>query len=161
MPTMHLGSLEISTPAFGGDGAIPTRFTVDGKGSSPQLAWANIPEGTAQLVLICHDPDAPLTWGFTHWVVYGISPELGGLPEDGGAEFTEGRNELGDIGWTPPAPPPGHGPHHYFFDLYALDAPLRAEAGLTRRQVLDRIDDLIIEQARVIGTYERPAEDDA
>ena len=157
MPTMHLGSLALTIPGFELDSPIPTRFTADGKGSSPQLAWSGVPEGTAELVVICHDPDAPTTWGFTHWVVYAIPPSVGGLPEDGSSEFSDGSNELGELGYTGPAPPPGHGVHHYFFHLYALDSPLRAKAGLTRRQVLDRIDDMVIEQARVVGTYERPS----
>jgi phosphatidylethanolamine-binding protein (PEBP) family uncharacterized protein len=51
-------------------------------------------------------------------------------------------------------PPVGHGVHHYYFWLYALDTEI-GEPGLRRAQLLDRIDDHVIEQARLIGTYER------
>ena len=52
-----------------------------------------------------------------------------------------------------PAPPSGHGTHHYFFHLYALDTPDRAEPLPDRAAVLEAMDGHIIEQARVVGTY--------
>jgi Raf kinase inhibitor-like YbhB/YbcL family protein len=122
------------------------------------LSWTNVPGGTEELVVICHDPDAPMTWGFTHWVLYGIRPDIGGLPEGGGAEYTSGNNDLDRPGYTGPAPPPGHGLHHYYFHVYTLRSPLGGEPGLHRAEVLDRIDPLIIEQARVIATYARVLE---
>ena len=53
-----------------------------------------------------------------------------------------------------PAPPEGHGVHHYFFHLYALDQPLDDPRPQTRDELLDRIDGHIIEQARLVGTFE-------
>jgi phosphatidylethanolamine-binding protein (PEBP) family uncharacterized protein len=44
--------------------------------------------------------------------------------------------------------------HHYYFWVYALDDDLGLEPGLDRRALLERIEDHVIEQARVIGTYE-------
>jgi phosphatidylethanolamine-binding protein (PEBP) family uncharacterized protein len=38
--------------------------------------------------------------------------------------------------------------------VYALDSDLGLEPGLSRRALLDRIADHVIEQARVIGVYE-------
>ena len=77
-----------------------------------------------------------------------------GLPE-GGKGPTQGVNSVGNEGYNGPAPPPGHGPHHYYFWVYALDEDLGLEPGLDRRALLDRIEDHVIEQQRVIGTYER------
>lgn len=152
---MHLGDLAITSPAFEHGGPIPRRHTAEGDDTSPALEWVNVPEGAQELVLVCHDPDAPLTDGFTHWVLYGIRPDITGLPEDGGHEYVAGRNDFGDEGYGGPAPPPGHGLHHYFFHLYALDAELGAEPGLRRDELLARIDDHIIEQARIVGTFQR------
>lgn len=152
---LHLGDLTVSTPAFEHGGAIPSRHAKDGEDLSPELRWSNVPEGTRELAVICHDPDAPLTDGFTHWVVYGIPADATGIPEGGGGAFTEGTSDFGDAGYGGPAPPPGHGTHHYFFHLYALDAPVGAGPGLTRAELLERIDDHIVEQARVVGTYRR------
>jgi len=36
-------------------------------------------------------------------------------------------------------PPPGHGLHHYYFKLYALDTELAVEPGLDKDALLARI----------------------
>ncbi|MDQ3931762.1 MAG: YbhB/YbcL family Raf kinase inhibitor-like protein [Actinomycetota bacterium] len=151
---MNLGDLSIRSSAFGHDDPIPTKYASDGDDVSPPLEWTGVPEGTRQFALIIHDPDAPVTYGCTHWMLYGIPPSTTSLEEGGGSEFTAGENYLGNQGYDGPAPPSGHGTHHYFFHLYALDVELDAEPGLTRLELLDRIDGHIIEQARVVGTYE-------
>ena len=155
MIRLHLGALAVSSPAFEHGGAIPTKHTTEGADVSPALEWGNIPTGTRELALVCNDPDAPLTHGFTHWVVYGISPDAGGIAEGGGSGYVQGVSDFGSDGYGGPAPPPGHGTHHYFFHLYALDAEVGAGPGLTREELLERIDAHIIEQARVVGTFSR------
>ncbi len=151
---INIADLEISCGAFEPHGRIPERHATDGEDVSPELSWSGVPEGTEQLALICHDPDAPLPHGFTHWVVYGIPADTSGIPEGGGDSFTEGGNDFGNQGYGGPAPPEGHGVHHYYFWLYALDTEIDAEPGLSRAELLERIEDHVIEQARVVGTYE-------
>jgi Raf kinase inhibitor-like YbhB/YbcL family protein len=109
---------------------------------------------TQQLALICHDPDAPLARGFTHWLIYGIPPTVNAIAEGGGTEFTRGKNSMDRLGYTEPAPLSGHGVHHYYFWLYALDTVLDLPSGLNREQLLKAIETHIIEQARVVGIYE-------
>lgn len=155
MPVFHLGDLTLTSSEFSNDERIPDRHTCNGEDVSPALAWTGVPEGTKELVVICHDPDAPLTHGWTHWVLYGIPPELNGLPEGGGGECTHGTTNFDATRYNGPEPPPGHGTHHYFFHLYALSEPLDAEPGLTREELLERIDPLITVQARLVGTYNR------
>lgn len=155
MATMHLGDLQITSSAFRHGGPIPERHTAEGDDVSPPLEWSDVPEGTRQLALVCHDPDAPLTDGFTHWVVYGIPADATGIAEGAGGDHVEGASDFGSEGYGGPAPPPGHGTHHYYFHLYALDAELDAGPGLARQALLDRIDAHIIEQARLVGTFER------
>ncbi len=46
-------------------------------------------------------------------------------------------------------------PHHYYFWLYALDKELNLKPGLNREQLLDAIAEHVIEQARLVGLYER------
>jgi hypothetical protein len=43
--------------------------------------------------------------------------------------------------------------HFYYFELYALDADLQLPAGLSRTELLARIGDRILEQARIVGTH--------
>lgn len=152
---LNIADLEISSPAFGAGERIPTRHAKEGDDVSPALEWTGVPDGTAELAVICHDPDAPLPRGFTHWVATGIPADADGIEEGGGDAFVEGQNDFGDAGYGGPAPPEGHGVHHYYFWLYALDTELDAEPGLTRAQLLDRMDGHIIEQNRVVGLYER------
>ena len=121
--------------------------------SSPQLSWSGAPEGTKAFAIVVHDPDAPLVDGFTHWVAYGIPGDANHLPEGGGDAVTHGTNSMGNAGYNGPAPPPGHGTHHYYFWVYALDDDLDMEPGLDRRALHDRIEDHVIEQARLVGTY--------
>jgi Raf kinase inhibitor-like YbhB/YbcL family protein len=152
MLKLHLGRLTLESPAFAHGDRLPDKFGQPGAGSPP-LSWHDAPEGTRSFALVCHDPDAPLTYGFTHWVVYGISAGTTGLPEGGGGPHQVGVNGLGERKYVPPGPPPGHGDHYYFFHLYALDEDLHLPEGLSQEELLAAIDDHILEQARIVGTW--------
>jgi Raf kinase inhibitor-like YbhB/YbcL family protein len=152
---LKMGTLSLASPAFAALARIPDRHTGVGENVSPALRWSGTPSGTKEFALICHDPDAPLPRGFTHWVIYGMPPAATGIPEGGGGSFTEGVNGTGKKGYTGPMPPQGHGPHHYYFWVYALDKALGLKAGLDRDTLLDAIEDHVIEQARLVGVFQR------
>jgi Raf kinase inhibitor-like YbhB/YbcL family protein len=149
---LNVADLKLRSPAFDGHKPIPAKHSSDGEDISPPLEWTGVPDGTQAFAVVVHDPDAPPVDGFTHWVAYGIAGDATRLPE-GGGDALAGTNSFGNQGYNGPAPPPGHGPHHYYFWLYALDEELDLEPGLDRRALLDRIEDHVIEQARLIGTY--------
>jgi hypothetical protein len=149
---LNVADLRLRSPAFQGHKPIPSRHASDGEDIAPALEWTGAPEGTKSFAIVVHDPDAPLVDGFTHWVAYGIPGDATSLPE-GGGDAVQGVNSMGNAGYNGPAPPPGHGPHHYYFWIYALDDDLGLEPGLDRRALHDRIEDHVIEQARLIGTY--------
>jgi Raf kinase inhibitor-like YbhB/YbcL family protein len=153
---LNVADLKIKSPAFEGHKPIPDRHTSNGENVAPALEWSGVPDGTKSFAVVVYDPDAPLVDGFTHWVAYGIPGDATGLPE-GGEAPVQGKNSLGEEGYTGPAPPPGHGPHHYYFWVYALDDDLDLPPGLDRRGLFDRIEDHVIEQARTIGTYANSA----
>jgi len=154
--SLKLGSLKVTSSAFKPLGTIPKTYGGDGGNKSPPLEWSGAPVGTQQFALICHDPDAPLPDGFTHWVVYGIPAGTTKLPEgQGPGAFSGGINGTGKAGYIGPYPPNGHGIHHYYFWVYALDGKVNLKPGMTRVQVLEAIKDHILEQARLVGTYER------
>ena len=150
---LNVADLKLTSPAFDHHRAIPARHSGDGDDVSPELMWSGAPEGTKAFAIVVHDPDAPLVDGFTHWVAYGIPGDANHLPEGGGDAVTHGTNSMGNAGYNGPAPPPGHGTHHYYFWVYALDDDLDLEPGLDRRALHDRIEDHVIEQARLVGTY--------
>jgi Raf kinase inhibitor-like YbhB/YbcL family protein len=67
----------------------------------------------------------------------------------------QGKNSWGTIGYRGPAPPRGHGTHHYHFKLYALDVPLRAAHGLDKDGLLKAVHGHILSQSETVGTYQR------
>jgi Raf kinase inhibitor-like YbhB/YbcL family protein len=150
--------MQLSSTAFEAGGTIPERHTGDGEDVSPEMLWSSAPDGTRSFALICHDPDAPLvkpgTYGFVHWVLYGIPGSETGLPE-GAADYVQGVNDFGKSGYNGPAPPPGHGTHHYFFWLLALDNEPDLEPGLTMWQLLEKVEANVIGMNRVVGSYFR------
>ena len=158
-------AMKLTSTAFEHGQPIPKAYTGDGQDKSPPLAWTGPPKGTRSLVLICDDPDAPTDKPWVHWLIWGIQPDIAGLPEavpraervnepHGGIQGTNSfpRNNLGYGG---PAPPPGHGTHHYHFKLYALDTELSLEPGSDKPAVLDAIEGHVLDQTELIGTYER------
>jgi Raf kinase inhibitor-like YbhB/YbcL family protein len=151
---LNVAELKLRSPSLEYHKRIPEKFTGDGEDVSPALEWTGVPDGTRAFAVVCHDPDAPLVDGFTHWVAYGIGGDATGLPEGGGNAML-GVNSAGEAKYMGPAPPPDHGNHHYYFWVYALDAPLDLPAGLTRRRLHEAIEDHVIEQARLVGTYSR------
>jgi hypothetical protein len=151
---LKVADLTISSPAFETHGRIPDRHASTGEDLAPELRWSGAPSGTKAFAVVVHDPDAPLVDGFTHWVAYGIAGDATGLPE-GGGDARAGTNSFGEQRYNGPAPPEGHGTHHYYFWVYALDEDLDLEPGLERRALLERIASHVIEQARLIGTFKR------
>ncbi len=153
-----LSDMALTSTVFADGGAIPTKHTGDAEDVSPPLSWSNAPDGTKSFALICHDPDAPLvkpgTYGYVHWVLYGIPGDVGELPE-GASDYVQGTNDFGNPGYGGPMPPPGHGTHRYFFWLLALDADLDLPPGLTMWELLERIEPNVIGMNRLMGTYSR------
>ncbi|MGD8450387.1 MAG: YbhB/YbcL family Raf kinase inhibitor-like protein [Phycisphaerae bacterium] len=156
-------SITVTSSAFAAGETIPIRHTGDGQDVSPPLAWTGVPEQTKALALICDDPDAPRPEPWVHWVIYRLPPTLTGLPESvpGKSKLAEpagalqGKNSWGTIGYRGPAPPPGHGIHHYHFRLYALDAALDLPEGLSKDDLLEKMKGRILAEGETIGTYQR------
>ena len=154
-----LSDMQLTSSAFKQGGSIPSKHTGEGVDTSPALSWSNAPDGTQAFAVICHDPDAPLvspagTYGFVHWVLYNIPASTTGLAE-GSGEFTSGKNDFGNEAYGGPMPPNGHGQHHYYYWILALNNQIDLEAGLTMWQLLERIEPHLIAMNRLVGTYER------
>ena len=74
---------------------------------------------------------------------------------EGAGDYTQGINDFGKLGYGGPMPPEGHGTHHYFFWLLALDADVDLEPGLTMWELLEKIEPNVIAMNRLVGTYTR------
>ena len=152
-------ALHISSLVFQEGDRIPTKYTCEGEDASPPLTWSDLPPGTASLVLIVDDPDAP-GGTFTHWVLFNIPPDSHDLPEavptkaqlpDGARQ---GRNDFGRFGYGGPCPPPGN-PHRYQFTLYALDQPLDLEAGVAKDKLITAMQGYVLGEGKLTGKYQR------
>ncbi|MBN2445305.1 MAG: YbhB/YbcL family Raf kinase inhibitor-like protein [Phycisphaerae bacterium] len=156
-------SLTIHSSAFNNDGAIPKKHTGDGDDLSPPLSWSGLPAETRELALICDDPDAPVTEPWVHWVLYKLPADVtkldAGIPPTGRvakpAGAIQGKNSWGTVGYRGPAPPRGHGVHHYHFKLYALDSEVELAGELTKDELLSRIKSHVIAEGELTGTYQR------
>jgi Raf kinase inhibitor-like YbhB/YbcL family protein len=156
-------SMTLRSDAFADGRAIPRRYGEDGEDLSPPLTWSEPPAGTRELALLVEDPDAPRAEPWVHWVLYKIPPDVRtlveGIPPAPAPEVPlgalQGKNSWGTDGYRGPAPPPGHGEHHYHFRLFALDAPLRAAQGLDKDGLLGAMQGHILTQAELVGMYQR------
>lgn len=149
---LFIDKLAIISPDLTALAPIPAKFTADGGNEMPRLAFSGAPEGTVELALVCHDPDAPLPNGFTHWTVYGIPADAAALDLDADG-VRVGPNGAGQSAWYGPQPPFGHGLHHYYFWVYALGRAVQGAP--TREEFLASYGDDILEQARLVGTFQR------
>jgi Raf kinase inhibitor-like YbhB/YbcL family protein len=152
-------AFEIKSRVFIQGQPIPKKFTCDGQDVSPELSWTDPPGGTKSFAMIADDPDAPMgTW--VHWVMYDLPAEARQLPEGVPPQETlpdgakQGITDSKRIGYGGPCPPPGK-PHRYFFKLYAVDKKIDLPPRATKRQVLDAIQDHILGETLLMGTYKR------
>jgi Raf kinase inhibitor-like YbhB/YbcL family protein len=155
-------TMVISSPAFGPNQSIPSRYTCEGEDLSPPLSWAGVPSETKSLALIVEDPDAPdpkapkMTW--VHWVLYNIPPSASGLPEGVQKQALppgtrEGLNDWKRTGYGGPCPPIGR--HRYFFKIYALSQVLPDLGSPTKSQLEKAMKGQVLSQAELVGTYEK------
>jgi Raf kinase inhibitor-like YbhB/YbcL family protein len=122
-------TLGLRSDAFAHRGAMACAQAGKGIGDnrSPALAWNSLPPGATDWLLVVEDPDAPRKAAWVHVVVAGPAAMTrlvkGALkPSRAPAGLRFGRNTAGDAGYGGPRPLPGHGPHRYVFQLFALRA---------------------------------------
>src|SRR5271165_6315193 len=75
----EVGTIVLSSPAFKPGGAMPVRYTCDGAGVSPPLAWRNVPAGAAELLLLAIDLNGG-NGDAIQWAVGGLGPGSHGIP---------------------------------------------------------------------------------
>ncbi|KKK05714.1 YbhB/YbcL family Raf kinase inhibitor-like protein [Micromonospora sp. HK10] len=150
-----MAGIMLRSTAFTDHDLLPGRFAKDGGNVSPPLQWADVPDAAEELVLLVEDPDAGKE-PFLHWLVTGIAPESGEVPEGGvppgGQEWP---NSFGETGWSGPLPPQGEDPHRYFFRLYALNRPLELPGAPRATDVHQALKGREIASGTTVGTYYR------
>ena len=120
--------MTLTTKAWEDGGRIPVKQAQPGHDVSPALSWSAAPEGTASFVLFMHDVDAATGNGLDdvlHWMVWNLPATLTSLPEGipQGGQRADGSRQISVSGpyYRGPAAPASGPPHHYVFELFALD----------------------------------------
>ena len=128
---------------------------------SPQLSWSGFPAGTQSFAITMYDPDAPTAAGFWHWAVADVPVSVTsvetGADAPGGAVAL--RNDSGAPGYVGAAPPPGHGSHHYWLVVHAVDVPsLGLPDGASPTYLGFNLFSHTLGRAYLVGTHEVPAD---
>jgi Raf kinase inhibitor-like YbhB/YbcL family protein len=154
-------TLPLHSRSFADGGPLPLRYTADGEGLSPPIQWFDVPPGARSIAMVIEDADSPTPRPLVHGIVWNLPGEDGVLGEGVlNAMATTGSPDLGrnsylQHAYLPPDPPPGHGPHRYAFQVFALDcAPPRGEAP-GRGRLLELLRAHGIAKGLLVGTYQR------
>jgi Raf kinase inhibitor-like YbhB/YbcL family protein len=153
------GKLAVQSSAFKPDELLAPKYSEYADGVSPPLAWSAI-QGARSYAIIMEDPDAPQK-PFVHWLAWNLPASVTKLPEglqeqprltepDG---VLQGRTTRGSIGYYGPRPPVGEAPHHYHFQVFALDTVLAVGWGADRDQLLKAMQGHVLAKGELVGRY--------
>jgi hypothetical protein len=157
----------LTIPSFSDAGPIPLPFTCyadGGTAMSPLLRWDYVPEATRSFVLMLTGPENHRRGSHTvafFWGRWNIPAGARQLAQDQplGLELPDGsfhmESDDGILGYDPPCAPPGAGPIHYQFKLYALDQMLSLPSDASRDAILQAMDGHIIRASVYYGVLER------
>jgi hypothetical protein len=129
VPSFELTSQDFTDGGPLASAQVSGRMGAGGSDASPQLTWSGFPEDTKSFAVTVYDPDAPTVSGFWHWAVADIPVSTtsldAGAGEEDGSGLPEGavqlRNDASFAGYVGAAPPAGHGVHHYYVVVHAVD----------------------------------------
>lgn len=147
----------LGSTSFADGGRIPKKQAGPGRGEniSPELHWSKVPKGSEQFLLVMEDIDVPLALPILH-VIALFDAGLKHLPE--GALTTDNSqisyipSRHGWVGYFGPRALSGHGIHHYWFHLYALDCKIpRERSFLSLDDLLPLLEGHVLAHARFEG----------
>lgn len=129
LPSFEVTSTDVQEGGVLANPQVSGIFGAGGEDVSPQLSWSGFPDETKSFAVTVYDPDAPTASGFWHWAVFDIPVSTTELAADAGdgtgkslpAGVVTLRNDGGQARYIGAAPPAGHGPHHYWIVVHAVD----------------------------------------
>ena len=158
-------AMELTSKSISPDEPIPMRYVYDkggceGSNVSPGLSWSGVPSGTKSIAVTVHDPDAPASGGWWHWIAFDIPSGVTYLAEGASGALpspsVEARNDFGATGYGGPCPPRGSKPHRYVFTVYALDiSQLATDDDDDPVAIEQALEDHTIEKASLTARYGR------
>jgi Raf kinase inhibitor-like YbhB/YbcL family protein len=163
-PPAPPSKFKLTSPAYAEGTMIPTQYTCAVPNPvSPALQWSNPPAATVSFAMILHDTEgahAKGTMDTTHWIFWNVPANSVSLAENVKLDsspngMVQGKNAPGVNGYLPPCPPPGATPHHYVFEMYALDTKLDISPASTRTDLLNAMEGHIVGKAVYFGMFGR------
>lgn len=158
-------TLEVSSPEFAHGATMPAAYRGT-SGVNPPIRWSNLPPETREVVMIVEDVDVPMTAPLVHAILYAMLPTKNGIGAGDIPKLRRGNFDripgasLGKgagfgPGWVPVTPIPGHGPHRYVFQVFALDTklPLVAKPP-SKKALLEAMAGHVIARGATVGTAE-------
>ena len=155
--------IHISIADFTDGGRVPNKYTCAASPTSPSpaMTWSGAPATTQSYVVILHDPDPVINGSIIdvlHWAIFDIPGDAKGLPEGVKAgEQPDGSRQINNIAGNPvymgPCAPPGHGDHHYTFEVYALNAKLGLPASTSRADLMNAMNGKVVAKGVYIGIF--------
>jgi Raf kinase inhibitor-like YbhB/YbcL family protein len=127
LPSFHLESASFADGHALAKPQVSGIMGAGGEDVSPQLSWSGFPDGTKSFAVTVYDPDAPTASGFWHWAVANLPASVHELPAGVGdgsdlpGDALTLVNDAGQRRYIGAAPPGGHGPHHYYVAVHAVD----------------------------------------
>lgn len=152
--TAARGKLMVTSPAFKPGGAIPMKYSGFGASVSPPLNWSSAPAAKSYAILV-DDPDGKGATPVSHWAAWNL-PANTTMTAEGSKSGVQGTNSHRTTGYTGPHPPAGDPPHHYHFQVLALDRMLDTPAGADREAVLAAAKGHVVAKGEVVGTFQAP-----
>src|ERR1700736_5471235 len=159
------GKLTVTSSVFRDGQTIPNSAVFDsfgctGNNQSPDLPWSGAPPGTKPFGVTIHDPDAPTSVGWVHWVLFDVPAEVTSLAEGAGSRkragvgATHGFTDFGFSHYGGPCPPPGDPDHHYHLTVWALDLEsLGVDSTTTYAKVRFIIRGHVLASGEIVGRY--------
>ena len=149
-------ALSVTSTGITAGAAIPEVYSAYGKSVSPPLAWTKGPYGTRSYAVIVEDPDAPMAVPFVHWMVWNLPADTASLAQ-GVVPAGARQGKLmfvGTVGYMGPRPPPG-GPHHYHFQVFALDQALDLPDGAERAALAAAMKGHVLASGELVAIYQK------
>jgi len=159
--------MSLGSSAWSDGDMMPAKYTQAGAQVSPPLAWSNAPDDAVSFVLIARDADTAIGNGtddILHWMLWNIPKGTRSLPEGiaPGSQLPDGTRQISASGpyYRGPGAAAAGPPHHYVFEIYALDSTIDVPAvgqspPLTRAAVVAAMAGKVRGKGAMVGLFKR------
>jgi Raf kinase inhibitor-like YbhB/YbcL family protein len=155
-------TLTVTSNTIGAQAPIPVKHSEYADGVSPQLSWTAV-SGAKSYAIIMEDPDARPVTPFVHWLAWNIPANVTHFPEGLQEQLRltepegvlQGATTRGSPGYFGPRPPVMDPPHHYHFQVFALDTVLQVPPGADRDTLLAAMRGHVLAKGELVGTFQQ------